>query len=27
MAYIRKHIPNVKNITDDGWTIEVDIWS
>ena len=25
MAYIRKHIPNVKNITDDGWTIEVDI--
>ena len=25
MAYIRKHVPNVKNITDDGWTIEVDI--
>ena len=25
MAYIRKHIPNVKNITNDGWTIEVDI--
>ena len=25
MAYIRKHIPNVKNIEDDGWTIEVDL--
>ena len=25
MAYIRKHVPNIKNITGDGWTIEVDI--
>ena len=25
MAYIRKHVPNVKNIKNDGWTIEVDI--
>ena len=25
MAYIKKHIPNVKNIVDDGSEIRVDI--
>jgi len=27
MAYIRKNIPNVKNIEDDGSEIRVDIWN
>ena len=27
MAYIRKHVPNVKNIEIDGSEIRVDIWS
>jgi hypothetical protein len=27
MAYIRKNIPNVKNIEIDGSEIRVDIWN